>query len=137
MRELAASPRAQGRIHVVGKQAPIDTLSFVSALDLYAYASLRESLPLALLEAMALGLPILSSDVGDVRSALDDGQSGALVPPGDIDALANAIDALAADPARRNLLAQRSKATAAARFSPQRLGQQMQSEWLRIAGVAR
>ena len=56
---------------------------------------------------------------------------------GDIDALANAIDALAADPARRNLLAQRSKATAAARFSPQRLGQQMQSEWLRIAGVAR
>ena len=137
LRELAASPRANGRIHVIGKQAPIDTLAFVAALDLYAYASLRESLPLALLEAMTLGLPILSADVGDIRSALDDGQSGVLVPPGDIDALANAIDTLAADPARRVALAQRSKATAAARFSPQRLGQQMQSEWLRIAGGAR
>jgi len=109
----------------------------VAALDLYAYASLRESLPLALLEAMTLGLPILSADVGDIRSALDDGQSGVLVPPGDIDALANAIDTLAADHARRVALAQRSKATAAARFSPHRLGQQMQSEWLRIAGGTR
>ena len=137
LRELAALPRAKGRIHVIGQQRPEDTLASVAALDLYAYASLRESLPLAVLEAMAMGLPIVSSDVGDVASALGNGEAGALVPAGDAAALANAIDALAADPVRRAQLGRNAERQALSRFSPQRLAREVEAAWVAIHGGAR
>jgi glycosyltransferase involved in cell wall biosynthesis len=137
LRELAALPRAKGRIHVIGQQQPVDTLASVAALDLYAYASLRESLPLAVLEAMAMGLPIVSSDVGDVASALGHGEAGVVVPPGDVTALANAIDALAADPVRRADLGRNAERAARSRFSPQRLAREVESAWIALRGDAR
>jgi glycogen(starch) synthase len=137
LRELAALPRAKGRIHVIGQQQPVDTLASVAALDLYAYASLRESLPLAVLEAMAMGLPIVSSDVGDVASALGHGEAGVVVPPGDVTALANAIDALAADPVRRAHLGRNAERAARSRFSPQRLAREVESAWIALRGDAR
>lgn len=137
LRALAAQPRAEGRVHVVGPQHPEDTLASVAALDLYAYASLRESLPLAVLEAMAMGLPIVSSDVGDVESALGHGEAGVLVPPGDAAALARAIDALAADAARREQLGRNAARIAAARYAPQRLAREVEAAWIALAGGAR
>lgn len=137
LRALAAQPRAKGRIHVVGPQRPEDTLASVAALDLYAYASLRESMPLAVLEAMAMGLPIVSSDVGDVASALGNGEAGVLVPPGDASALAHAIDALAADPVRRAQLGRNAERTALSRFSPQRLAREIEAAWVALAGGRR
>lgn len=135
LRTLAADPRAAGRIHVVGEQAPADTLATVAALDLYVYSSLRESLPLAVLEAMLLARPILSFDVGDLASVLEHGQAGELVPCGDVDALAKAIDALASDPHRRQRIAQRAQQVARDRFSPQRLGRDITQAWLQLAGA--
>jgi glycosyltransferase involved in cell wall biosynthesis len=70
--------------------------------DLFCLPSGSEGLPFALLEAMMRGLPCVASDVGDVASAV--GDAGVLVPPGDPVALADAIEALAGDPARRTRL---------------------------------
>lgn len=137
LRALAVHPRAKGRIHVVGPQQPEDTLASVAALDLYAYASLRESLPLAVLEAMAMGLPIVSSDVGDVADALGHGEAGVVVPPGDPTALARAIDALAADPVRRAQLGRNAQRTAMSRFAPRRLAREIEAAWVALAGGAR
>jgi len=70
-------------------------------LDLYVATSLKEGLPLAPLEAMAAGLAVVATDVPGHRDVVVRGETGLLVPPEDSAALAEAVTALAADPARR------------------------------------
>ena len=71
-----------------------------------------EGVPKALLEAAACARPIVASDVPGCREAVRSGESGILVPPGDIDALAGAIAALAADPARCKAMGRAGRALA-------------------------
>ena len=59
-----------------------------------------EGLGIALIEAMAAGVPVVASDVGACREVLDDGALGLLVPPGDPVALADAIERVRDDPRR-------------------------------------
>lgn len=132
LRRTAASDRAAGRIHVPGPQAPEATLAAVAGLDLYVYPSIRESLPLAVLEALLLGRPVVAARAGDLADVLEDGRAGLLVPPGDVDALAAAIDALAADRARAATLAARGRTRARERFAPQRLAREMEDSWLDV-----
>lgn len=71
--------------------------AFYPLLDAYVLPSLWEGLPLCLLEAMSLGLPIVATAVGGVPDLLEDGRSAYLVPPADPAALAGAIGALLDD----------------------------------------
>lgn len=127
---LAASQAARGRVHVPGPLPPEKVLALVAALDLFAFPSLRESLPLAVLEAMQLGRPVVASEVGDLRAVLDDGRAGVLVPPGDVDALAIALHALHADAERRERLARAGEQRALSVFAPERLAREMEAAWL-------
>lgn len=71
----------------------------VSRAELFCLPSRYEGMPLALLEAMALGVPCVAADSSSgVRTALDDGRAGGLVPVDDVDALAAAIRAHLVDP---------------------------------------
>jgi glycosyltransferase involved in cell wall biosynthesis len=70
-------------------------------MDVFALSSRTEQMPLSLLEAMASGLPVVSTDVGDVRLVLPTAAAGGVVPRGEPLALAAALDALVADPRRR------------------------------------
>ncbi len=133
LRKLAASPRAGGRIHVPGRLTPEETLAHVAALDIYAFASLRESLPLSVLEAMLLARPIVATAVGDLPAVLDEGRAGVLVPPGNVDAMAVAIAALATDPSTAAALGRRAADVARSRFAPERLARDMQESWLDLA----
>jgi glycosyltransferase involved in cell wall biosynthesis len=63
--------------------------------------SRREGVPLVLLEAMAFGLPVIASPVGGVVDYVRHEDNGLLVPPGDVEALASAIETLARDPSLR------------------------------------
>jgi glycosyltransferase involved in cell wall biosynthesis len=65
----------------------------------------QDALPTVLLEAMASGLPAISTPVGGIPEILDDGRAGVLVAPGDAEATANAIEELLGSPARREELA--------------------------------
>lgn len=71
--------------------------AFYPLLDALVLPSLWEGLPLCLLEAMSLGLPIVATAVGGVPDLLADGRSATLVPPADPAALAGAISALLGD----------------------------------------
>jgi glycosyltransferase involved in cell wall biosynthesis len=84
-----------------------DVPAFLAGLDVFCLSSRREALPLALLEAMAAGLPCVATDVGDVAPAV--GSDAVVVPPGDAAALAAALAALLADPAQRTELAARAR----------------------------
>jgi glycosyltransferase involved in cell wall biosynthesis len=89
-----------------------DLLSFIRQGDVFALPSLEEGLPLALLEAMALGMPVVASRVNAIPEALDDGVHGLLVEPGNVDALVSAITRLRRDAALRARLAGRARTRA-------------------------
>jgi glycosyltransferase involved in cell wall biosynthesis len=68
-----------------------DTAKFLSELDIFVLSSLNEGLPIALLEAMAAGLPIVATRAGGVDEAAVEGQNAFLAEPGDADGLAQAM----------------------------------------------
>jgi glycosyltransferase involved in cell wall biosynthesis len=101
LEERAARPGLAGRVHFAGYQA--DPAPYYRAMDVFALTSDSEQMPVCLLEAMAAGLPAVSTDVGDVRAILPPEQAGFLTPPSGTAAasLAQGISSLAADPGAR------------------------------------
>lgn len=75
----------------------------------------EDGIPVALLEAMAVGTPVVSTPVGGIAELLEDGEAGLLVPPGDPVGLAVAIERLLTDEGLRDRLARRGRAAVAAR----------------------
>lgn len=109
---LAGEGELRAQIEIATRQAGIEErfrlLGFRSdigdlmrAADILALPSDFEGLPYAILEGSAVGLPVVSTDVGGVSYAVQDGETGLLVPPGDVTALAEALASLVRDPARR------------------------------------
>jgi glycosyltransferase involved in cell wall biosynthesis len=91
------------RVDFLGSQK--DVAPILAAADVFAFPSLYEGLPVALLEALAAGLPVVASDIPEIREVTSaDGAD--LVPPGDADALSGAIAAFLDNPARAAALAQ-------------------------------
>ncbi len=75
----------------------LDLMKFLRIADCFALPSRVEGLPISLLEAMALGIPCISTDVNAIPEALVDGETGLLVRPGDADGLADAVARLMED----------------------------------------
>jgi len=84
--------------------------------SLYVLPTYAEGLPIAMLEGMAGGNAVVSTDVGSIPEVVDE-DSGILVPPGDVDALAAALEALATDAERRARLAANNRAAVEERYA--------------------
>ncbi|MGH7560647.1 MAG: glycosyltransferase [Gemmatimonadales bacterium] len=104
LRRQAETLGVTGRVHFAGFRD--DVAACLAAADFWVSASRTEGLPLALLEAMAAGLPIVATAVGGVPETL--GGAGVLVTSAGSAELARAMAALATDPARRRDLGRRS-----------------------------
>jgi glycosyltransferase involved in cell wall biosynthesis len=89
-----------------------DAVRLMAACDVFVLASRFEGLPVALMEACALGLPVVVTAVGGIPEAIEDGVQGRLVPPERPDLLADAIEELIVDPARRAAMADAAAALA-------------------------
>jgi glycosyltransferase involved in cell wall biosynthesis len=89
----------EGSIELWGRRA--DMPAVLAEADIVVLPSYREGLPKVLLEAAACGRPVVTTDVPGCRDAIEPGVTGVLVPVRDAGALADAIDALLHDPARR------------------------------------
>ena len=94
-----------------------DSRQLLDALDVFVFPSLKEGLGVALLEAMACGLPVVASRAGGIVDILEDDRTGLLMAPRDSASLANAIAALENDAARRLRLGDTAKVRVAENFS--------------------
>jgi glycosyltransferase involved in cell wall biosynthesis len=102
LRTLAREFGIDGRTQFVGPVA--DTAPHYAAMSVFVLSSRTEQMPIAMLEAMACGLPVVATDVGDVRTILPAEAGEFVVPPGDPKLLAAALQKLAGDaPLRRSL----------------------------------
>ena len=107
------------RVELLGTR--LDVPELLSQAQIGLLISRQEGFPLVVLEAMRAGLPVIASDVGGIREAVEPGRTGALVPRGDEAALAAAIDGLLADPALRVRQGAAGRAAFEARFTVQRM----------------
>jgi glycosyltransferase involved in cell wall biosynthesis len=82
-----------------------DATRLIAGADLFVLASHHEGLPVSVMEALVLGVPVVAPEVGGLREAVTDGESGILVQPGDPAALAGAIERVATDAELRAKLA--------------------------------
>jgi glycosyltransferase involved in cell wall biosynthesis len=112
-------------VHLAGARR--DTPRLYAAFDLFALSSKTEGLPLVLPEAMASGLPVVSTAVGGIPQVITP-EVGELVPAGDAAQLAKVLTALAADPKRARALGERARHAALQKYSAER----MVNDYLRL-----
>jgi mannosyltransferase len=118
----------QSRIVITGELAIEQVQRWYQRLTIYAFTSRNEGFGLTLIEAMAAGAALVASRAGAAELVVEDGVSGVLVPPGDADALAAAIEPLLRDPAACTAMGARGRARVIANFS-------LDAEAKAIAGV--
>jgi glycosyltransferase involved in cell wall biosynthesis len=114
LERLAHELGVSDRLRITGWRD--DGRAQLASFDVFVLPSLYEGLPLAVLEAMLAGLPVVASDVGSVRDALRDGETGLLVPPGDATRLADGIRR-ALEPELGAVLGERGRREALERFT--------------------
>ncbi len=118
---LAAELGLSRRVHLLGLRH--DVANVLRSAAVFALPSLSEALPLALLEAMRAGVPVVASAVGEIPQVLEGGQAGLLAAPGDAAALAAALGQLLAEPGRAQALAARAEQVVLERYSIERMAE--------------
>jgi glycosyltransferase involved in cell wall biosynthesis len=106
------------RVELLGERN--DVRSLLANSDIFVLATLSEGMPLALLEAMAEGLPAVASNVGGMPEIVQDGENGFLVPAGDAAALARALHRLMGDADLRLRLGRAARHTVAEHYGLER-----------------
>lgn len=94
-----------------------DVASILAEADLFVLPTLRDAFPTVLLEAFAAGAPVIASEVGGVPEIVEDERTGMLVPPGDMRALADAINRALGDASWRDRAAEAARTKVERDFS--------------------
>jgi glycosyltransferase involved in cell wall biosynthesis len=102
--------------HGLGPNAP-GLMDLCARADLFVFPTLADVLPLAIMEAMASGLPVITTSVGAITEQVEDGVTGFLIPPGDEQALADRALRLVQDPALRRRMSTAARVAATRQFS--------------------
>jgi glycosyltransferase involved in cell wall biosynthesis len=109
----------EGRVHMLGNR---DTIrQCLAASDVFVLSSNWEGNPLAVMEAMAAGLPVISTAVGGVPELVRSEEHGILVPPGDCLAFTQAMQLLSTDSGKRTAMGCASRSFASTAFSVGRM----------------
>ena len=120
----------QSRIVMTGELAIEEVQRWYQRLTIYAFTSRNEGFGLTLIEAMSVGAALVASRAGAAELVVEDGVTGVLTPPGDVDALVNALEPLMRDPASAAAMGARGRARVLEKFS-------LDAEASRIAEVYR
>jgi len=121
------------RVLLLGERA--DALDLLALFDVLVLPSLWEGLPLVLLEAAALGKPVVASDIDGVREVLRDGATGLLVPPARPAAIAAALAGLLDDPGLAARLGAAARAEIPPEFTLERMVKETSNLYLELASA--
>jgi glycosyltransferase involved in cell wall biosynthesis len=102
LEEKARSLSLSDRVRFIGYQSQQQVLELLKRTDVFVLSSFAEGVPVVLMEAMAAGIPVVTTRIAGIPELVHDEHSGLLVSPGDTDAAANAIRRLLDDPDLRN-----------------------------------
>jgi glycosyltransferase involved in cell wall biosynthesis len=133
LQRLAAELRIAEQVHFPGYRAHL--LPIYGSFDLFMLSSRREGLPNSILEAMAVGLPVVTTDVAGTSELVLDGYTGYVVPQGDVERLAHAMVTLVADPKLRQRMAQAGRERIEREFSFTHRLQRVEELYARIVGL--
>ena len=107
----------QSRIVITGEVEIEEVQRWYQRLTIYAFTSRNEGFGLTLIEAMASGAALVASRAGAAEFVVEDGVTGVLTPPGDVDALVAALEPLMRDPASAAEMGMRARARVLEKFS--------------------
>ncbi len=105
--------------HGIGPNMP-ELMDLYARADAFVFPTFADTLPLAIMEAMASGLPVITTNVGALTEEIDEGVTGFIVPAGDADALAAATLRLVRNPELRLTMGAAARRTAEQRFNGSR-----------------
>lgn len=131
LEEMVLAMGLADRVHLVGWW--MDIPAAMADMDVVALSSRNEGTPVSLIEAGACGRPVVATDVGGVRSVVVDGGSGLLVPPGDPDALAEALGRVLSDTTLRQRFGAAGREHSMA-FSHERLLDDVRALYVELLG---
>ncbi len=136
---LRSTIAAQGlgdAVEVLGWVSGPDKLAAFASADILCLPSYQEGLPMSILEAMGCGLPVVATPIAGVPEAVRDQETGLLVPPGDVDALADALVALLDDPGRRRRMGHAGRRRAEDLFDVDHVVRQLRDIWGDVLAAA-
>lgn len=96
----------EGNVHLLGELPPHLVVKQLQSSHIFLHTAVSEGIPNVIVEGMSCGLPVICTDCGGTREAVDNGVEGLLVPTRDAESIANAILLLAKDPFLRNRMGQ-------------------------------
>lgn len=105
-----------GRVTFAGARTQEEVAETLGTTNLFVLPSFAEGVPVVLMEAMASRLPVVTTRIAGIPELVEDGVSGRLVPPGNLEALSDAIAAVLADPPRARAMGEAGRAKVEAEF---------------------
>jgi mannosyltransferase len=130
LRKQIAAAGLESRIVITGELEITEVQRWYQRLTIYAFTSRNEGFGLTLIEAMAAGAALVASRAGAATLVVEEGVTGVLVPPGDVDALVAALEPLMQDPAAASAIGARGRVRVVEKFS-------LEAEADKIAAVYR
>jgi|APSaa5957512622_1039677.scaffolds.fasta_scaffold10746_2 glycosyltransferase involved in cell wall biosynthesis len=109
-----------------------DVYALLHAADIFVLPSLSEGLPMALLEAMGMGLPVVATALEGIASVVEDGRHGLLPAPGEVQSLASALARLLSDTALREGLAAEGRRLVLTHYTLERMCSDYEALFLRL-----
>ena len=133
-------PLEPGVVHTIENHGRIHRLAWreqvapvYAAADIFVFPSHREGLPRAILEASAMGMPVVASDIMGCREAMLDGVTGLLTPLGDAEALSDTLNRLIGDPALRRELGRNGRQRVEKEFRADAVFESMLAHFAEVA----
>ena len=119
-----------GRVHLLGDR--IDVPDLLAGMDLFVLPSRWEGLSVSIMEAMAAGLAVVATDVGGTAELVVNGETGLLVPPADVQALARAVTQLLQDESGADRMGRLGRRRVLSKFTHARMVEQVESLYVSL-----
>ncbi len=125
-----ASNKLQGRIIMLGWRK--DAVELMPDMDILLLPSLTEGTPMVILESMAMGVPVIASDVGGIGEVIEDSKTGLLIKPRDSGAIVESVKALMDDTGLAERISRNAASEVESRFSARRMSEKYKQTYLSL-----